>query len=99
MSPLTLFHWPVARTSRWVLAAALLSVVALQVVSADHWHGVEDTEHCAVCLTGLDAPHTATPVAAPILSVESSAFSPVVVPTANRQPRATGNRDPPVLQY
>ena len=99
MSPLTIFRRPLARTSRWVLAAALLSVIALQVVSADHWHGIDDTEHCVVCLTGLDAPHTATPAAAPVLRVESSVFPPVVVQTANRQPRTTGNRDPPVLQY
>jgi len=99
VSQLTLLRRPVARTSRWMLAAALLSVISLQVVSADHWHGIEDTEHCVVCLTGLDAPHAPTPVAAPVLSVESSVFPPVVVATANRQPRPTGNRDPPALQY
>ena len=48
----------VARRSvlRLTLFVALFSLLSLQLVASDHWHGISDTEHCQVCVQGGNAP-------------------------------------------
>jgi len=89
---------PLTRCTGWLLITALLSVVSLQLVAADHWHGVEDTEHCAACLTGVDAPHTTSPAVVLVPRHSSLDLPPVVVAATDSFTPYPGNRDPPAPQ-
>lgn len=81
--------------TRWLLAAALFSLFSLQVVAADHWHGVDDTAHCDVCLHAQDLPVAAFTSAPPVTCrfIYPIAVYAVDVPATPRS--TTGNRDPP----
>lgn len=82
--------------ARWTLVAAFLALISLQVVAADHWHGVDEPAHCDVCIHAHDAPVAPANEAIPLLGA-ASALVTFVLHHAPAQPgRAAGNRDPPL---
>jgi hypothetical protein len=80
---------------RWLLVTGLVSLLSLQVIAADHWHGVDDTQHCEICLHAHDAPVYNTPQPYELYACDSPQchFS---TPIYEAGPKyGSGNRDPP----
>ncbi len=82
--------------ARWTLAVALLALLSLQVVSADHWHGVNEAAHCDVCLHAHDLPMATALHSVPIADHKTpeSAATKLDLPVPHYC--ASGNRDPPI---
>lgn len=85
------------RLGRWLLVTAMISTLSLQVIAADHWHGIEDTQHCEICLHAYDAPLYESPVSFAVLGRQQiQRLGSIPAYTADTKPGA-GNRDPPKL--
>jgi hypothetical protein len=79
------------------LLAAILSMLSLQVVASDHWHGVEETPHCEVCVHVLDADIPSVSGSFTLLNHQVPQV-PCSIPvyTAGLK-QGVGNRGPPAL--
>lgn len=83
-------------SGRWLLVAAVIAMVSLQVVAVDHWHGTDDTQHCEVCLHALDASIPSALGSVALLGHQQT-LTPRSIPAYSAGPKqGTGNRDPPI---
>jgi hypothetical protein len=82
--------------ARWTLVAAFLALISLQVVAADHWHGVDEPAHCDVCIHAHDAPVATAIQAIPLLGKAIATVTFVAHHTPAEPDRSAGNRDPPL---
>lgn len=89
-------RFPAARSARWAVFAAVFALLSLQVTASDHWHGIDDTSACEVCLQAGHAPLPST--SAPLVVVIAKAPATVggAVATAAAPQRVICNRGPPI---
>ena len=84
-------------SGRWLVVAAIIAMLSLQVVAVDHWHGADDTQHCEMCLHAHDAPISGEPGKAQLLGHQQN-IAPCNTPVYSAGlKQGTGNRDPPNL--
>ena len=77
--------------------AAILSMLSLQIVASDHWHGIEETQHCEVCVHAHDATiHAVSNSLKLIDGQQTHVLCTIPVYTAGLK-QGSGNRDPPKL--
>ena len=83
-------------SGRWLLVAAIIAMVSLQVVAVDHWHGTDDIQHCEVCLHALDASIPSALGSVALLGHQQT-LTLRSIPAYSAGPKqGTGNRDPPI---
>ncbi len=83
-------------SGRWLLVAAIIAMVSLQVVAVDHWHGTDDIQHCEVCLHALDASIPSVLGSVALLGHQQT-LTLRSIPAYSAGPKqGTGNRDPPI---
>jgi hypothetical protein len=82
---------------RWLTAALVFSLVSLQLVAADHWHGVADTETCQVCLHAADTPLHSSHLQGEVPAVGYTRTQPFSRNVLTGAVRLVGNRDPPIF--
>ena len=83
-------------SGRWLLVAAIIAMLSLQVVAVDHWHGTDDTQHCEVCLHALDASIPSALGSAALLDHQKH-LTLRSIPAYSAGPKqGAGNRDPPI---
>jgi len=83
--------------TRWLTAALVFSLVSLQLVAADHWHGVADTEACQVCLHAADIPLPSSHLQGEMPAVGYTRTQPLSRDVLSSAVRLFGNRDPPIF--
>lgn len=84
-------------SGRWLMVAAIIAMLSLQVVAIDHWHGADDTQHCEMCLHAGDAPISGEPGKVQLLAHHQNT-TPCNIPVfwAGLK-QGAGNRGPPNL--
>jgi len=83
--------------TRWLTAALIFSLVSLQLVAADHWHRVADTEACQVCLHAADIPLPSSHLQGEMPAVGYTRTQPLSRDVLSSAVRLFGNRDPPIF--
>ena len=72
-----------------------MAMLSLQVVAVEHWHGIDDIQHCEVCLHALDASIPSALGNVALLGHQKN-LTPRSIPFHFARPKqGMGNRDPP----
>lgn len=83
--------------TRWLTAALVFSLVSLQLVAADHWHRVADTEACQVCLHAADIPLPSSHLQGAVPAVGDTRTQPLSRDVLSGAVRLVGNSNPPIF--
>jgi hypothetical protein len=96
-TPLKFINRAQKGSGRWLVVAAIIAMLSLQVVAVDHWHGADDTQHCEMCLHAHDAPIFGEPGRVVPLGQQQNRTPCTISAYSVGLKQGTGNRDPPNL--
>lgn len=77
---------------RALVVLGIAALLSLQVIASDHWHGIDDTQHCEVCSQASDAP------IARVLARPNVLNTPIEIPIARLTPACGPRSLPPEMR-